>query len=136
VSAGYSGTPLLAKLGIKQGHRVALVGAPAAFEATLGELPPGTRLLRARASAPLDVVVAFFTRRTALERRLDGLVARLDRAGGLWLAWPKRASGLATDLGEGVVREMGLAAGVVDNKICAVDETWSALRFVVRLRDR
>jgi alkylation response protein AidB-like acyl-CoA dehydrogenase len=82
------------------------------------------------------VMVAFFNERAELERRLPALIKALDQAGGLWIAWPKRASGLPTDLGDGVVRELGLAAGLVDNKVCAIDATWSGLRFVYRLRDR
>jgi hypothetical protein len=136
VTAGYSGTPLPRKLGIKEGHRVGLAGAPEGFGQTLGELPGGVSLLRGRLRAPLDVIVAFFTERRALERRLSGLIGLMEPAGGLWVAWPKRASGVASDITEDVVRELGLAAGVVDNKVCAIDDTWSALRLVIRLRDR
>ncbi len=134
-AAGYSGTPLPRKLGIKPGHRLGLIGAPADFEATLGELPEDV-VVRRRVQGPLDVVVAFFVERRALERRLDALKATLDPAGGLWIAWPKRASGVATDIDERVVRELGLAAELVDNKVCAIDAVWSGLRFVYRLRDR
>jgi len=130
-----SGTPLVRKLGIKAAARVGLIGAPDGFDETLGELPADVSVRR-RARGPLDVIVAFFDRRSELERRLDGLSEALDPAGGLWIAWPKRASGLATDLNENVVRELGLAAGLVDNKVCAIDETWSGLRLVYRLRDR
>jgi hypothetical protein len=135
VTAGYSGTPLPRKLGIKEGHRVGLLGAPEGFSETLGELPDGVSLARSL-RAPLDVIVAFFTERSALERRLSGLIGVMDPAAGLWVAWPKRASGMDSDITENVVRELGLAAGVVDNKVCAIDETWSALRLVIRLRDR
>lgn len=127
--------PLPRKLGIKPGARVAFVAAPAGFEATLGELPDGVAV-RARPRGPLDVIVAFFVDRGRLERRLPALRSALDAAGGLWIAWPKRASGVATDVTENVVRELGLAAGLVDNKICAIDEVWSGLRLVYRLRDR
>ncbi len=133
--AGYSGTPLPRKLGIGPGARLGLIHAPAGFEATLGPLPDEVRV-RAAARGPLDVIVAFFVARAALERRLGALRAALDPSGGLWIAWPKRASGVETDLSENVVRELGLAAGLVDNKVCAVDEVWSGLRFVYRLRDR
>jgi hypothetical protein len=133
--AGYSGTPLPKKLGIKPGSRVAVLGEPADFGRTLGELPTDVVILR-RARAPLDVVVAFFTSRATLERRLPALRAALHPAGGLWIAWPKRTSGLDSDLSEREVRELGLAAGLVDNKICAIDASWSGLRFVYRLRDR
>lgn len=134
-SAGYSGTPLVQKLGIKPGARLGLLRAPSGFATTLGELPPGVRIHR-RARGPLDVIVAFYTRRSELERRLPALCASLHPTGGLWIAWPKRASGVNTDVAENVVRELGLAAGLVDNKVCAIDEVWSGLRFVYRLRDR
>jgi hypothetical protein len=101
----------------------------------LGELPDGVSV-RMSARGPLDVIVAFFERRARLERRLPALRAALDPAGGLWAAWPKRTSGLATDLTDDVVRELGLAIGLVDNKVCAIDAVWSSLRFVYRLADR
>jgi hypothetical protein len=134
-AAGYSGTPLPKKLGIRPGARLGLIGAPDGFAVTLGPLPEGV-LLRRTARGPLDLVVAFFAERAALERRLLGLRDALDPAGGLWIAWPKRASGVATDLSENVVRELGLAVGLVDNKVCAIDAVWSGLRLVYRLRDR
>ena len=134
--AGYSGTPLVRKLGIKPGHRLGLLGAPDGFDATLGELPAGVQVRRRLGGPPFDVIVAFFERRDAYERRLTALVRALDPAGGLWIAWPKRASGVTTDVTENVVRDLGLAAGLVDNKVCAVDQVWSGLRLVYRLRDR
>jgi hypothetical protein len=136
VSAGYSGTPLPTKLGIKPDSRLGLMNAPADFMVTLGELPHGVRVLVGRLHPPVDVIVAFFTERRELERRLPGLIGALDKAGGLWIAWPKRASKVETDITEDVVRELALAEGVVDNKVCAIDETWSGLRLVARLRDR
>ena len=135
-ATGYSGTPLPRKLGIKAGARVALIGAPDGFDSTLGELPDGVVVRRRLGGAPFDVIVAFFSRRSLLERRLPELVAALDDAGGLWIAWPKRSSGVATDVTEGVVHTLGLATGLVDNKVCAVDQVWSGFRFVFRLRDR
>ena len=135
VPAGYSGTPLPRKLGIKPEARVALIGAPAGFTAALGDLPAAVEV-RTRLRGGFDVIVAFFVRQVILERRLPALRAALHQSGGLWLAWPKRTSDVATDLGEGMVRELGLAAGLVDNKVCAIDETWSGLRFVYRLADR
>lgn len=134
--AGYSGTPLVRKLGIKAESRLGLIGAPEGFDATLGELPVGVEVRRRLGGPPFDVIVAFFDRRTALERRLPALAGALDPAGGLWLAWPKRASGVSTDLTDTVVRDLGLAAGLVDNKVCAVDQIWSGLRLVYRVRDR
>jgi len=130
-----STTPLPRKLGIKPGARLGLLAAPDGFGDTLGELPPGVTI-RDSARGPLDVIVAFFTARRELERRLPTAVQALDPAGGLWIAWPKRASSVPTDVGEGLVRELGLAAGLVDNKVCAIDATWSGLRLVYRLRDR
>ncbi len=134
-AAGYSGTPLPRKLGIKPGARVGLIRAPDGFDTTLGELPEGVAVRRS-ARGTLDVIVAFFVARAELERRLPALRGALEPSGGLWIAWPKRASGVATDVGEGVVRELGLAAGLVDNKVCAIDDLWSGLRLVYRLRDR
>ena len=134
-AAGYSGTPLVKKLGVKPGSRITLIGAPPGLEAALGELPGGVSVSR-RLRKANDVIVAFYVDRHQLERRLGELREALDYTGSLWLAWPKRASGLDTDLGERVVRELGLAAGLVDNKICAIDQTWSGLRFVYRLADR
>ena len=135
-AAGYSGTPLAAKLGIKPPARVALVGAPADAGEWLEPLPEGVRVSRAARGRELDVIVAFTSRRADLEGRVDALVPKLAPAGGLWVAWPKKAAGLATDLTDDVVREVGLAAGVVDNKVCAITDVWSGLRFVRRLRDR
>jgi hypothetical protein len=133
--AGYSGTPLARKLGIKQYHRLAFPGAPKEFGSLLGELPAGAEV-RARAVGPLDVIVFFTRRRAELERRMPALRRALDPAGGLWIAWPKRSSGVETDLTEDVVRELALRNALVDNKVCAIDETWSGLRLVIRLRDR
>jgi hypothetical protein len=133
--AGYSGTPLPKKLGIKEGSRLLLVGAPGGFCETLGELPLGVELL-GRAGARLDVVVLFATRRAELARRFSGLAGRLTPAGGLWVAWPKKSSGVSTDLDFGEVQRIGLDAGLVDSKVAAIDDTWSGLRFVIRLRDR
>jgi hypothetical protein len=134
-TAGYSGTPLVKKLGIKPGATLGLIGAPDDFDRTLGELPDGVAVRR-RLQGRLDVIVAFYFERSVLERRLPALRDALEPNGGLWLAWPKRASGVATDLSDNVVRELGLAAGLVDNKVCAIDEVWSGLRLVYRLRDR
>ena len=133
--AGYSQTPLPRKLGIKEGSTVAFRSAPDDFGQALGELPPGVTI-KGRVAGPVDVVVAFFVRRSELERRLPALTRAIHPDGGLWIGWPKRASGVATDITEDVVRELGLAGGVVDNKVCAIDETWSGLRLVFRLADR
>jgi hypothetical protein len=119
---GYSGTPLPKKLGIKEGHRVALLRPPDGLHNSLRPLPDGAAV-RTQARGPLDVIVFFVTRRAELERRFDGLRRALDPAGGLWIAWPKKPSGVATDLDQAAVMEVGLAAGLVDNKVCAIDET-------------
>ncbi len=92
--------------------------------------------MKQRAVGPLDVLVAFFTRRATLERRLDALGRAVHPAGGLWIAWPKRASGMATDITEDTLREVALPRGLVDNKVCAIDDTWSGLRLVWRLSER
>jgi hypothetical protein len=135
--AGYSGTPLARKLGIKADHRVALVAAPPSFPALLGELPPGVLLQQdAKGKEPFDVILFFARSLEELRRRFAELAERLVPTGGLWVAWPKKASGVVTDLSENPARDIGLAAGLVDNKVCAVDETWSGLRFVYRLKDR
>jgi hypothetical protein len=133
--SGYSGTPLPRKLGIKEGGVIAFRGAPEGFRATLGELPGGV-VVKRRAVAPLDVLVAFFTRRSELERGFERLAATIFPDGGFWVAWPKRASGVPTDMTEDVAREVAVARGLVDNKVCAIDEIWSGLRVVHRLRDR
>ncbi len=129
-TAGYSGTPLEKKLGIKEGCRVALLKAPAGF----GLDAPVRRDLRG--TAPFDVILLFSQRLADLRRRFAAASGRMAQTGGLWIAWPKKTSGVATDLSFDVVQNLGLDAGLVDNKICAVSETWSGLRFVIRRRDR
>jgi len=133
--AGYSGTPLPQKLGIKPGTRLGLFEAPTGFDATLGALPDGVTMTRSLQGA-LDVAVFFTTSRTALEKRFAALAKAIAPAGSLWISWPKKASGKKTDLDENVVRAVGLEKGLVDVKVCAVDETWSGLKFVVRVKDR
>ena len=132
---GYSGTPLPQKLGIKPGQRVLALNAPAGFAATLGELPDEVEI-RSTARGKADVIVSFHDRRAELTRRMPRLRELMEPAAGLWIAWPKRASKLPTDLTEDVVRELALANALVDNKVCAIDATWSGLRLVIRLRDR
>lgn len=139
--AGYSGTPLPKKLGIRPGARLGLCQPPDGFEETLGELPDGaTAQPIGRGTGRFDVIVCFARTSKDLARDLPKLPARLAPAGGLWLAWPKKSAaktaGLGTDLTEAEVRARGLATGLVDNKVCAIDDTWSGLRFVVRLADR
>jgi hypothetical protein len=140
MTAGYSRTPLPRKLGIKPGARLGLIRPPADFADTLGEFPDGVAPRPVGRGGRFDVIVCFCRSSKELARDLPGLPARLDPAGGLWIAWPKKSaaktSGLATDLGEAEVRARGLGTGLVDNKVCAIDDTWSGLRFVVRLADR
>ena len=135
VEAGYSGTPLPRKLGIRPGAVVGLLNAPPGAEELLHPLPDGVTLRR-RAQGPLDVIVLFATTRVELARRFGQAVRALDTDGGLWVAWPKRAARVPTDLDFDFVQRLGLGAGLVDNKSCAIDQTWSGLRFVVRLADR
>jgi hypothetical protein len=133
-TAGYSGTPLHSKLGIKPEGRLLLVAAPPGF--AVPDLPAGVVAHTRPAGAGYDVVVAFCPDRRRLVARFGALVPRLATAGALWVAWPKRASGIATDIDENVVREVGLGEGLVDVKVIAIDEVWSGLKFVRRLRDR
>ncbi len=132
---GYSGTPLATKLGIKEGARVALLGAPAGFDTVLAPLPAGVRILH-RLGPDLDVALLFVTERRALARRFPAVAGSITPAGGCWVAWPKRASKVPTDLTEDVLREVGLPFGLVDNKVCAVTDVWSGLRFVWRRENR
>jgi hypothetical protein len=132
--AGYSGTPLERKLGIDEGVRLAMLSAPAGFVSSL-RLPPDVHV-RNVARGQVDVMLFFVTRERELSRRFPTLKRALDPKGGLWIAWPKRAARVATDLSENVVRGIGLGNGLVDNKVAAIDETWSGLRFVYRRVDR
>ena len=137
VVVGYSGTPLPQKLGIKAESRLALAFAPSDFDETLGPLPPGVKpLVWGRAKGPFDVIVAFFRSEAALSKELPKLHAALEPNGGLWAAWPKKASGVATDMTEDAVRKHALPRGLVDNKVCAIDATWSGLRLVIRVEQR
>ena len=151
--AGYSGTPLRRKLGIKPGARVGLAGAPEGFGALLEPLPDGARVEAGAPAAgaagavlpgpvlpgpvlpgtgPFDVIVFFTVEQAELAGRLSELRARMAPAAGLWIAWPKRASRVPTDMTEDVIREIALPTGLVDNKVCAIDQVWSGLRLVIR----
>ena len=134
-TSGYSGTPLPRKLGIQAAGRVAVVSAPDGFGHTLGSLPDGVQL-RQQARGCVDVIVFFVTRRAELARRLPTMARALEPDGGLWVAWPKKASKIETDLDFDTVQRIGLDAGLVDNKSAAVDVDWQALRFVYRKDDR
>ncbi|MFB7722744.1 MULTISPECIES: hypothetical protein [unclassified Nocardia] len=132
--AGYSGTPLPRKLGIKEGSRVLLAGAPPGFE--LEELPGAVEVHRRAGSGDYNVILGFCPDHATLLRHFGAWRTRLVTDGGLWIAWPKKSGGMPTDLTETMVREYGLAQGLVDNKVAAIDPVWSGLRFVVRLADR
>lgn len=132
---GYSGTPLVKKLGIKPGHRLLFVNPPPDFDATLGPLPDDARIVAAN-GRNLDVALLFVASLADLKRRFEPLSRRLANNGALWVCWPKKASGVATDLGDNAVRNHGLDVGLVDIKVCAVDDVWSGLKFVIRLADR
>jgi len=132
--AGYSGTPLSRKLGISAGATVLLDGAPAGF--AIDDLPEGVQVQRRPAAGPYDVILCFCPDQARLHARWSLLHPRTTPAGALWIAWPKRASGMRTDLDENVVREYALAHGRVDVKVCAVDDTWSGLKNVIRKADR
>ena len=133
--AGYSGTPLVQKIGIKPGHRIILRNHPPSFLKDLGPMPDGaehTEVLTGKA----NVIVCFTDRKAGLQKNFGQLAGKLVPDGMLWISWPKKASGMPTDLTEDVVREVGLDCGLVDVKVCAIDNTWSGLKFVIRTKDR
>jgi hypothetical protein len=143
--AGYSGTPLPKKLGIKEHLRLAFINAPKDFEAYLGTLPKGAEVVKrafnsskanSSKAKPLDLVVLFVTSERALARDFAKLSEKLETNAMIWIAWPKKTSGVGTDLTFNIVQRIGLDAGLVDVKICAIDDTWSGLKFVFRLKDR
>ena len=134
MTAGYSATPLPQKLGIKPAARVVLLGAPPGFDDVLVPLTDGVEVRRRR-SPSADVIVTFITSRATLARQMPALGSDVFPAGSLWVAWPKRASGVPTDITEDTIREVALPLGLVDNKVCAITEVWSGLRLVWR-RDR
>ena len=133
--AGYSGTPLPKKLGLKEGSRIALINAPQDFARELGELPDDAQILT-RVTKPIDIALLFVLTERALLRDFHKLAKKLASNGMIWVAWPKKASGVETDLSEQRVRTIGLDSGLVDVKICAIDDVWSGLKFVIRLNDR
>lgn len=133
--AGYSGTPLTKKLGIKEGSRVLLVNAPKNFASELRPLPANVRFV-SRAAKAVDLILLFAKSESALITVFAKLAAKIAPDGTLWIAWPKKGSGVPTDLSFNNVQQIGLDAGLVDVKICAIDDIWSGLKFVYRLRDR
>lgn len=134
--AGYSQTPLVKKLGLKSGQRALLVNAPKDFLRELEPLPPNIDFVTGRGNSRLDFILFFVDSAKVFRKELPRLKQRLADNGMLWVAWPKKSSGLQTDLFFDVVQQTGLQIGLVDVKICAVDEIWSGLKFVYRLRDR
>jgi len=133
--AGYSGTPLIRKLGIREGTRIATYDAPEHYWELLGDLPEAARPATDSDRA-IEFSHVFATGRAALAAGLDAARKRMAPDGMVWLSWPKKTSGVATELDGNVVREVGLESGLVDVKVCAVDETWSGLKFVIRVADR
>lgn len=131
MAAGYSGKPLAAKLDLKEGHAILLVNAPPKFEETLGQLPAGARASRAL-RGDVNVVHVFVATRKELEAKVVEVLDRIAPGGHLWVSWPKKSSGVKTDVTEDVLREVILPTGWVDTKVCAVDETWSGLKFLRR----
>ena len=132
-TAGYSGTPLPQKLGIKDGHHVAVLGAPAGFALDTPAAIVHAKLPR---EPKLDVIVTFVTTRAQLVAQLAACRPHMQAAAGLWIAWPKKSSGVATDIVEQTIRDVALPTGLVDNKVCAIDDTWSGLRLVIRREQR
>lgn len=132
---GYSQRTLVQKLGIKPGTRIVALGAPKSYAALIGNLPPGARL-QSRLLPTADFIHRFASRRDELAADFARLAEVLTDNGCLWISWPKKTSGVATDLSENVIREIGLPLGLVDVKVCAVDDTWSALKFVRRVGKR
>ena len=133
--AGYSSTPLAKKLGIKEGSRVALVNAPKDFQSSLEALPDRVEFVK-HPTKSLDIVLFFVMTERVLAQDFSKLAKKLVTNGMIWIAWPKKSSGVTTDLSFEHVQRIGLDAGLVDVKICAIDETWSGLKFVYRLKDR
>jgi hypothetical protein len=134
--AGYSGMPLVQKLGFKEGFRVGFVNPPKGFEKELSPLPNNVETFMGRLPKRLDLIILFTDSQRTLKREFPRLAERLAENGMLWIAWPKKASGVATDLSDNSVRQIGLDAGLVDVKVCAVNDIWSGLKFVYRLKDR
>ena len=134
--AGYSGTPLTKKLGFKEGFRVGFVNPPKGFQRELGPLPTDVKITVGLLTKPLDLILLFADSQQTLKKEFPRLAQKLAENGMLWIAWPKKASGVATELSDNSVRQIGLDAGLVDVKVCAVNEIWSGLKFVYRLKDR
>ena len=133
--AGYSKRSLPEKLGIKEGFKIAILNPPRNYGATLGELPTHVTVVD-RPEAEMDLIHCFVKSKREAASAISDLRHNISPRGALWVSWPKGSSGVSTDLNENVVREVGLKSGLVDVKVCAVDETWSGLKFVYRRKDR
>jgi hypothetical protein len=134
--AGYSNTPLPKKLGIEEGMTVTILNAPNYFDLDLGDLPDDVVMLRDSDPEPADIYLVFAARAAEAERGFERAVTQLPADGAIWFAWPKKSSGVETDINEDILRDLFLPTGMVDNKVCAIDDTWSGLRFVVRKENR
>ncbi len=134
--AGYSGTPLVKKLGIKEGFNVGLANSPKGFRKELTDLPSGVKFSTENIPKQVDLILLFLDSERMLKKEFPKMMKKITPNGTLWVAWPKKSSGLDTDLSFDNVQKFGLASGLVDVKICAVNETWSGLKFVYRLKDR
>jgi hypothetical protein len=134
--AGYSGTPLAKKLGIKEAFRVGLVNPPRGFQKELKDLPRGVKISSGSLPKPIDLIILFADSQRTLKMEFPRFARKLTANGMLWIAWPKKGSGVTTDLSDNSVRQIGLDAGLVDVKVCAVNDIWSGLKFVYRLKDR
>lgn len=138
-TAGYSGTPLVKKLGIKPGDKLALVNEPLAFPRELAGLPDSVEIIGADESpkpGTLNVVILFLKSQVELKKLLPAMKTKIQQHGMIWTAWPKRAARIQTDLDENIIRDKGLSIGLVDIKVCAINEIWSGLKFVIPVKDR
>jgi len=133
--AGYSGTPLAKKLGVKDNFRLMFINAPEGFQKELGQLPIGVEITT-RSNKPFNLIVLFAKSERTLKKDFPKVAGKIARDGMIWVAWPKKSSGVSSDLSFDTVQTVGLSAGLVDVKICAVNEIWSGLKFVYRLKDR
>jgi hypothetical protein len=136
MAAGYSGTPLVKKLGIKANVKALIIGEPKAYFDWIHPLPEGTKFLRKAPASEVDFIHLFVTEFKDFSSKFKAHSKILKKDGMLWISWPKKSSGVATDLDENIIRDFGLKNGLVDVKVCAVDETWSGLKFMFRLADR
>ena len=135
MTVGYSGKPLSTKLGVRPGMSLVVLDAPPDYDALMVDLPADVRTRRRLSGRP-DIVLVFTTRRTELERRLPALITAIAPAGVVWVCWPKRSSGVPTDMTEDVIRDVVLPSGLVDVKVCAVSDVWSGLKLVIRRERR